>query len=55
MTKEKRPAPAEGAPVPETAAPSPEDAEPDFFSNEEHDGWSPIVKRSSNPPEPPSE
>ncbi|MCZ7687357.1 MAG: hypothetical protein M5U28_54900 [Sandaracinaceae bacterium] len=55
MTNEKRPAPADGAPVSEPAAPSPEEAEPDFFSNDEHDGWSPIVKRSTTPPEPPTE
>ncbi len=53
MTTEKRPAPVEGAPVPEAPLPA-EDAEPDFFSDQEHDGWSPIVKRSSNPPPEPS-
>jgi hypothetical protein len=57
MTKEKRPAPADGAHAPEQpATASPEEGEPDFFSSDEHDGWSPIVKRSSTtPPEPPTD
>ncbi|HEY8432340.1 MAG TPA: hypothetical protein VIL20_28400 [Sandaracinaceae bacterium] len=54
MNERKRPLPADDGPVPEPSpAASPEDApEPDFFADQEHDGWSPIVRRSSTPPEP---
>jgi hypothetical protein len=54
MSKEKRPVPVESAPLPEQpSSPAPEETESDFFaSDEEHDGWSAIVKR--RPPEEPA-
>lgn len=49
MTDEKR-RPADAAPMTENSPVSvPEEVEPDFLAEEEHDGWSEIRRRPSDP------
>jgi hypothetical protein len=55
MSDEKRRVPA--APMADPKKAPPEDGEePDLFDDVEHDGWSPIVRRTPTPsPAPPHE
>jgi hypothetical protein len=49
MTDDKWPKPVDPS-MPDQPALDPEEAEHDFFADEEHDGWSGIVKRRPSDP-----
>ncbi len=53
MTHEKRSTPADAAVVPDAQNPNDEEVGSEFFDDGEHDGWSPIVKRRTPPPDAP--